>query len=81
MALQILYSLEYIAEGPVGGRVGLSGSSVMEIGDDVQCDWHRDDLYAALQTSCVVTAWVMLCGDGLLRAEVAVIQNNNPADR
>ena len=50
-------------------------------GGGVRHHWRRDDLYAALQTSCVVTAWVMLCGDGLLRAEVAVIQNNNPADR
>jgi len=66
MTLQILYPLEYIAEGPVGGRVGLSGSSVIEIEDGVQCDWHRDDLYAALQASCMVTTWVILCGGGLL---------------
>jgi len=67
MALQILHPLEYIAEGLVGGRVRLSGSSVIEMGDGVQLDRHRNDLYAALQAGCTVTAWAILYGDGLLR--------------
>lgn len=41
--------------------------------DGMQHERHGVDLYAALQTSCMMTACVILLGDRLLMAEGAAI--------